>query len=191
MKIYTKTWIMAFMAIFAFTLVSCDDDEEIARTLEGTWQGDMYVTSYWGDRYYDATSTEICFLRDPYRYSEGTGYWVDYYNDRYWGDYDYVASHIEWTVNWGTIRVYFVEDDDYVEIYNYSLDYDYFTGYIETANGGRQKFNLRHVSSPNWGGYYYGGYDSYYYYGNSTTMQRAPAKDNALERPKRVFRVKE
>jgi hypothetical protein len=40
MKIYTKTWIMAFMAIFAFTLVSCDDDEEIARTLEGTWQGD-------------------------------------------------------------------------------------------------------------------------------------------------------
>ena len=193
MKIYTKTWIFAFMAIFAFTLASCDDDEEIARTLEGTWQGDMYVTTYWNDRYYDATSTEVCFLRDPYRYSSGTGYWVDYYNDRYWGGYNYVANHIEWEVNYGTIRIYFVEDD-YVDIYNYSLDYDYFTGYIDTYNGDRQKFNLRHVSSPNWSRYDrwgYSYYDDYYYYGNGTSMSRAKASGNAVEKPKRIFRVKE
>lgn len=194
MKIFTKTWIFAFMAVFAFTLSSCDDDDEIARTLEGTWQGDMYVSAYYDNRYYDATRTEVCFLRDPYRYSEGTGYWVDYYNDRYWGGYNYVASHIEWQVNYGTIRIYFVEEDSYVDIYNYSLDYDYFTGYIDTYNGGRQKFNLRHISSPNWNsfdnwGYDY--YDPYYYYSNGTSMQRAKAKDGNGEKVQRVFRVKE
>ena len=187
--IYNIGWVM--MAFVTLSLTSCDDDADIARTLEGTWEGNMYAGTDYHGNYYKALYSQVCFLRDAYTYSSSSGYWVDYYDTNYWGNYDYVASHIEWTVNWGTIRVYFVEDDDYVEIYNYSLDYDYFTGYIETANGGRQKFNLRHVSSPNWGGYYYGGYDSYYYYGNSTTMQRAPAKDNALERPKRVFRVKE
>lgn len=199
MKISAKILAMMAMAMLAFSFTSCDDDDEIARTLEGTWEGNMYVSTYWNDRYYDASYTEVCFLRDPYTYSSGDGYWVDYYNDNYWGGYNYVASHIRWTVNFGTITIRFIEDDETVDIYDYALNDDYFTGYIRWRDGSREKFSLRHISSPNWGRYDHWGYGDYYYYSNGTSMQddegvdatkivapKTSATDNA---PKRVFRM--
>ena len=146
--IYNIAWVM--MAFVSLTLTSCDDDVDIARTLEGTWEGDMYTSTYWNGRYYDASYSQICFLRDPYTYSSGTGYWVDYYDDNYWGSYNYVTSHIEFTVKNRVINIYFVEDHESVSIYDYSLSDNYFTGYIELYNGDRRQFRLRHVSSPNW-----------------------------------------
>ena len=189
-KIYTTlTW--ALLALFAVSLTSCDDDDEIARTLEGTWSGDMYASAYWYDNYYDASYTEVCFLRDPYRYSSGTGYWVDHYSYSPWGGYDYIANHINWTVNFGTITIHFVEDGESVDIYDYALDDSYFTGYIRTYNGVRKQFRLRHVSSPNWGSYYWG-YDDYYYSnGNHLGMEKAKAKAPSVEKPKRIFRERE
>ena len=111
---------------------------------------------------------------------------------------NYIANHIQWEVFNGNIRVYFVEDDAEVVIYNYSLNDSYFTGYIDLYNGGRQKFNLRHVSSPNWGSYYWG-YDSYYYYDyysneNKVGMDKVKAKKTKASEtsaPKRIFRAKE
>ena len=94
--IYNIGWVM--MAFVTLSLTSCDDDADIARTLEGTWEGNMYASTYYNNRYYDATYSQVCFLRDPYTYSSGTGYWVDYYDNNYWGKYNYVASHIEFTV---------------------------------------------------------------------------------------------
>ena len=82
MKRFTFNGVWVFLAALAFTLTSCED-EDIARTLEGTWEGNMYSSyyfDYYGE-YYDATYSEICFLRDQYRYASGDGYWVDYYND--------------------------------------------------------------------------------------------------------------
>ncbi len=189
-----KAALMMATMLVAFTMTSCDDDNYIARTLEGTWKGDMYVSTYWNSRYYYASYTEVCFLRDPYTYSSGTGYWVDYYDNNYWGNYDYVASHIEWTVNNGNIRIYFVEDGVSVVIYNYALDNDYFTGYIDLDNGERQKFSLYHVSSPNWNNYYWNGYDYYYddyYYSNENCvgLEGESTNEKAVgEKPKRVFR---
>ena len=178
MKTNIKTIMMALMAMLAFSFTSCDDDDYIARTLEGTWEGDMYVSYYFDyyDKYYDASYSEICFLRDPYRYASGDGY------------------------N-GNIRVYFVEDRSEVVIYNYALNDSYFTGYIDLGDGGRQKFNLRHVSSPNWGSYYWG-YDSSYYYDhyyysneNKVGMEKAKAKNpeaaKASDTPRRIFRARE
>ena len=117
--IYNIAWVM--MAFVSLTLTSCDDDVEIARTLEGTWEGDMYTSAYWNGRYYDASYSQVCFLRDPYTYSSGTGYWVDYYDNAYWGSYNYVTSHIEFTVRNRVINIYFVEDHETVSIYDYSL----------------------------------------------------------------------
>ena len=197
MKIFTKTLAMALMAMMSFTVVGCyyDDDDEIARTLEGTWEGNMY-TSYYNDydgRYYDASYTEICFSRDPYRYSQGTGYWIDYYDDYYWGGrYNYLASHINWEVRGRTISVYFVEDDEWVDIYDYRLDADRFTGYIDLYNGTRQRFSLRYVASPDWNSYYWG--RDYYYWSNEGGMDLGKAKARAAEgtdKPKRIFRDKE
>ena len=175
-------------------------DEQTITSLEGTWEGDMYVSYYFDycDDYYDASYSQICFLRDPYRYASGDGYWIDYY-DNYGLIRNYIANHIQWEVVNGNIRVYFVEDDAEVVIYNYSLNDSYFTGYIDLYNGGRQKFNLRHVSSPNWGSYYWG-YDSYYYYNyysneNKVGMDKIKTKNSETSKisevPKRIFWVRE
>ena len=97
---------VAMMGLISVSFTSCDD-EEIAKTLEGTWKGDMYVTSEWEGKYYEAIYTEITFLKDPYAFSSGTGYWVDYYSDAPW---DYVANHIDWRVDLGDIHVKFIEE---------------------------------------------------------------------------------
>ena len=177
----------------AFTMASCEDDDRyIARTLEGTWQGDMYVSTYWDGNYYYASSTEVCFLCDPYRYSSGDGYWVDYYNDDYWGGYNYVASHIKWEVFNGVIRIDFKEGGTSVSIYDYSLDDNYFSGYIELYNGERQGFKLYHVTSPNWGAYRNWGYDSYHdYYSNTNSLGMQKSKSVQREAPKREFRLRD
>ena len=175
--------------MMAVSLTSCDDDE-IARTLEGTWEGEIFPYYQYQGSYYDITYSEVCFLRDPYRYSSGTGYWVDYYDRGYWGGYNYIANHIEWRVDFGTLYVYFVEDDYEIRIYD--LNDNYFEGVIDD-NGSRYNFSLRHVSSPNWNSFNYGYYGDYYYSNeNATGMQRAKAKDGVesqvSEGPRRVFR---
>ncbi len=167
--------------------------------LEGTWEGDMYTSYYFDyyDEYYDASYSEICFLRDPYRYASGDGYWVDYYNNYGWSR-NYIANHITWTVDNGIIKIHFIEDDAYVRIRDYSLNDDYFSGYLELANGKWQNFRLRRVSSPNWGSYYWGYDRSYYgYYSNENkvsmgkTKAKNPEAFKASNTPRRIFRARE
>ena len=160
-KMYTL-WTMVLLAVLSMSFTSCewDDDDAIAYTLEGTWKGNMYVSSEWDGRVYDATYSELCFLRDPYRYSSGTGYWVDYYNNAGWGR-NYVANHIEWTVYNRTIKVDFLEEGTTLWIEEFSLDDNYFSGTIYDGES-RVEFQLTHTSSPNWNNYYYG-WDDYYY----------------------------
>jgi len=180
-KLYSML-MMAMMALTATTMTSCDEDTQIAYTLEGTWQGNMYVhTAYRGYDYY-ATSTEITFLRDPYRYASGSGYWVDYYSNAPW---DYVANHIEWRVVNRNIEVYFLEDGNSMVIGDYRLSDNYFTGYIADA-GNDVEFRLRHVSSPNWSNYNHWGYDGWYgYYSRET---RGGVNDSVkAEKPVRWF----
>lgn len=135
-KLYT-TLMMAMMGMMAMSFTSCETDEEIAYTLEGTWRGDMTIEDWAGYTYVDS---EITFLKDPYYYSEGTGLWVDYYNDGY-----YNPTHIEWYVKFGTIYVHFVEDNCDVEIRHYTLTGDRFCGeFYDGYNA--VNFNLRYAS---------------------------------------------
>ena len=117
---------MMMMAMMAFTFTACED-EMIADTLEGTWSGNMYVSSYYGGRDYYATHTEITFSIDPFRFTKGSGYWVDYYSAAPW---DYVANHITWRVDDGSITINFIEDHTSVVISNYHLSDSHFSGYI-------------------------------------------------------------
>lgn len=172
---------MTFVALMALSLTSCDEDSGIAYTLEGTWRGNMYVSSAYNGRTYNATCTELCFLRDPFRFSSGTGYWIDHYaSDAPWR---YVANHTEWTVRNGVIRIYLVEEDSYVEIANYRLDDNYFDGSIFYGNT-VVDFQMNHVSSPNWNNYYYG-YDHWIgYYAKPADATRSA---NDGDRPVRIF----
>ena len=153
-----KKFIFSAFALMTtlFTLTSCED-ERIANTLEGTWSGNMYISSRYDGRVYDATYSEVTFLKNPYAYSSGEGYWVDYYSDAPW---DYVANHIEWTVDFGTIRVYFVEEGTSIRINDYYLNNDRFYGTIND-NGKPVDFELYRISGRNWSNYNWG-YDSWY-----------------------------
>jgi hypothetical protein len=182
-KLINNIMMMAFIATTAIVFTSCED-AKIARTLEGTWRGNMYISSYYGGRSYDATYTEITFLKDPGAYSSGNGYWVDYYSNAPW---DYVANHIEWTVDYGVIKVYFVEENAWIRISDYHLNDDRFYGVLDD-NGRRVDFELIHTSSPNWGGYRWG-YDSWN--GYYAPAHRAAAADStATEKPVRYVRGK-
>ena len=186
-KIYNLL-MMAMMAAATCTMTSCDEDIDIANSLEGTWTGTMFVyTDYRGTSYY-ATSTEITFEGDPFRWTRGTGYWVDYYSGAPW---DYVANHISWRVDNGNITVYFHEDGTSVVISNYRLNDSRFSGYI--ADGDNDvRFNLTHIASPNWNNYSYWGYDGWYDDGYYWSRGTRAAADDSLkaapaEKPVRRF----
>ena len=163
---------MLLLALTATTLVSCDDDSDIATTLEGTWKGKMELRTEYQDQYYQVISSEICFLQDPYSYSSGTGYWIDYYQNSPWRN-NQVANHIKWTVSNGVINVYFVEEGTSLEIRNYRLYRGRFEGTIYYGNQ-TVDFSLVQVSSPNWNSYTDWGYDYYddYYGGYATKPVR-------------------
>ena len=132
-KLINNIMMMAFIATTAIVFTSCED-AKIARTLEGTWRGNMYISSYYGGRSYDATYTEITFLKDPGAYSSGNGYWVDYYSNAPW---DYVANHIEWTVDYGVIKVYFVEENAWIDLYMFALiqfSFEDYETYVESSS---------------------------------------------------------
>lgn len=184
-----KLYTMMLIATMAFTFTACED-QLIADNLEGTWSGDMHVSSYYHNHDYYATHTEITFSNDPYRYAKGTGYWVDYYSGAPW---DYVANHINWNVDNGRIYVYFVEEGSSVVIADYHLSNSRFTGYI--ADGGNDVyFNLTHISSPNWNSYRYWGYDAWYddyYYNDYYYARQTRSNDSTTvaptEKPVRQF----
>jgi len=152
-----KLYTMMLIATMALTFTACED-EIIADTLEGTWSGNMYVSSYYDGHDYYATHTEITFDIGPFRFTKGSGYWVDYYSGAPW---DYVANHISWRVDNGDIYIRFIEDNTSVVISDYRLSDTHFSGYI--ADGDYDvHFSLRHTSSPNWDSYDYWGYDEWF-----------------------------
>lgn len=190
MKKISTLMMMTLVAMLTLSFTSCDEDDDIAYTLEGTWEGNMYVSESYNGRTYDATYSEICFLRDPYSYSSGAGYWIDYYSGAPW---KYIANHITWTVRDGALYVHFYEENSDVVIYDYRLSDGFFDGAIYYGNT-RVDFSLQHTSSPNWGSYYWygddGWYDGWDYYGYAKqgTITTRASKDS-VEQPKRFFRT--
>ena len=177
-----KMFTMLMIAMMGLAFTSCETDERIAYTLEGTWKGNMYISSYYDGRTYDATYSEITFLKDPRNYSSGSGTWVDYYSNAPW---DYVANHIDWTVRAGTIYVHFLEDGDDIEIRNYHLDYDRFWGTIYDASN-TVDFELYNTARVYYGSDYRWGYDTWYdYYGYRAYSRGATADSTTIEKPKR------
>lgn len=169
-----KIFTMLMMAMMALAFTSCED-AQIAKTLEGTWRGNMYISTSYDGRVYNATSTEVTFLKDPYAYSSGKGYWVDYYSGAPW---DYVANNINWRVDFGVIYVYFVEEDTEIRISNYRLDDDRFTGTLND-NGRPVDFELYYYSRPS---NYYNGLRWGYDYWSRT---RGASDSTKVERPVR------
>lgn len=184
---------MLLFAAMVFTFTSCDDDEDISYTLNGTWQGNMYMQSSYDGMTYAASYSEICFMVNMYSYTSGDGYWVDFYSSAPW---DYVANHIRWNVDNGTIHIHLVEENTWIDIYDYTLDDFFFTGRIYL--GGRYvDFQLRHASSPHmeyyeWGDYWHERDDYWGYYSKGNVMFAPGIGDNTKQNwPVRSLRVQE
>lgn len=75
MKKFTTLLTMAFIALMSISFTSCDDDSDIAYTLDGTWKGNMLVE--YGN--HNALYSVIRFDQNDGIYS-GTGYWIDYFD---------------------------------------------------------------------------------------------------------------
>ena len=177
MKRFTTIFTVMLMAALSLSLVSCDEDAEVAATLAGTWQGNVYAYSRYNGREYRAAESKVQFNSG---YNSGDGYWIDYYND---APYSYQASHITWHVRNTNIYIHFEEDNTNVVIYNYRLSDDRLSGYIQTGNGQMLTITLYHTYSPNWSSYTFDDYDydSYYGYAKSRTS------GTATGRPQRFF----
>lgn len=176
---------MMAIALVSFSFTSCED-EEIARDLEGTWEGNIHVSSKYDGVYYYSTKTYVCFDRDIYKYAAGEGYWVDYYDSYKWSWGDYVANHITWRVDNGVIKIHFVDDGDNVKIYDYSLNDRYFSGIVETDDFQKVSFRLTKTSSFDWKHYDHWGYAKKGIFDGQTR-----GTSTATKRPQRVFHVKE
>lgn len=172
-------WITA--GILSFTLTSCDEDAMISDTLQGTWKGYMSVYQEYNGRVYQSTYSIIDFVKDPYTYTSGRGYWIDYYSG---APFDYIANHIDWKVSNGIIYVYFIEENAQVEIGNYHLSDGRFVGTIY-YNDKRIDFSLQHISSPNWDDYDYGWdyWTKAYKFANDSTSYMPASKKS----PQRFF----
>lgn len=149
MKKLTTIFALALMAVMTVSLfVSCDEDDEIAYTLNGTWTGNL--SAYYQDRWGlvgDHYRTTITF------YNDGTGEEVDYDVRSPYRDYSYCPFF--WTVNNGTITLRY-QDSNWVPvyIYDYSLNSNYFSGYMDDGTSRDIIFRFFYDGSFNWEPFY-------------------------------------
>ena len=172
MKKFTTLLTMAFIALMSISFTSCDDDSDIAYTLDGTWKGNMLVE-------YDnhkALYSVIRFDQNDGIYS-GTGYWIDYYQEDYWHGNNYIANRIRWTVRNRNIYITLLDENSNVVIYDYALGDSKFSGYVEADNGNRAYFELSR-DSYNWRDDYDWGYSKQYSGLENTQIVSRGAKDS-------------
>lgn len=172
MKKFTTLLTMAFIALMSISLTSCDEDSDIAYTLDGTWRGNMYVQ--YGN--VDATYSVIRFDQNDGIYS-GTGYWIDYFDRNYWHGNNYIANRIIWTVRNRNIYITLLDENSDVVIYDYALGDRKFSGYVEADNGNRAYFELSR-DSYNWRDDYDWGYSKQYSGLEDTQIVSRGAKDS-------------
>ena len=172
MKKFTTLLTMAFIALMSISLTSCDEDSDIAYTLDGTWRGNMYVQ--YGN--VDATYSVIRFDQNNGIYS-GTGYWIDYFDRNYWHGNNYIANRIIWTVRNRNIYITLLDENSDVVIYDYALGDRKFSGYVEADNGNRAYFELSR-DSYNWRDDYDWGYSKQYSGLENTQIVSRGAKDS-------------
>lgn len=152
MKKFTTLLTMAFIALMSISFTSCDDDSDIAYTLDGTWKGNMLVE--YGN--HNALYSVIRFDQNDGIYS-GTGYWIDYFKGNYWHGNNYIANRITWTVRNRNIYITLLDEGSDVVIYDYALGDRKFSGYVDADNGNRAYFELyRDYDSYNWRDYDWG-----------------------------------
>ena len=119
MKKLTSFLAFAMIAIMSFTFVSCDEDQEIALELDGTWEGVVY------DNYHNRIYVDIRFRQDGFS-RHGVGY-----------EYDRPGGSVsfDWSVEDGNIYLDY-SDHSHVVISDYRLGRVYLDGRLQKTRNG-------------------------------------------------------
>jgi len=124
MKKLASFFALAIIALMSFSLSSCDEDHEIALTLDGTWRGT--VDSNNGSFFVDLRFYQSGFS------AHGTGYEYDEPINGYSrGTY----AEFDWSVNNGCIYLRY-DDGSNVVISDYTLRSGQLVGYLQNARNG-------------------------------------------------------
>ncbi len=176
-KVYAYLMILC-LSLTAFTMTSCEDDNDdaIAYTLDGIWQGSLgqtyYYDNYYGYGYdYEEMDTEFRFYNSAGSTS-GTGVEIDYVQG-YWTTY-YKVYEFKWNVAYNNIYLYFANGEELV-IRDFSLSSNYLSGILETSDRYRvASLRLRKTNDWYW--------DSYYAKDNKSSFEetRASSSDSTL-----------
>ena len=157
-KIFTY---ILFAVMSAFTLTSCESDDQYEADLltTGDWQG--YLGAYYSDRWgVSGTTYETVmhFKDNGVGATSGRGYEVDYDTRSPFRDYAYCG--FQWSVVDGRITI--IYDDALwtpVYIYDYHLSSSRFYGYMDDGSRRDIKFDFQNVNFGYWSDYQY----DYYY----------------------------
>ena len=168
---------MMVLAAGLLSLSSCQDNE-IARTLQGAWRGDIIASRTWCGIEYQCSYTELYFAKDPGSYSSGTGYWYEEYSGAPW---DYFASNMTWTVTNGVIYIHLSDSNEDYRISNYRLTDNQFSGRFY-SEGIERSFNLYYDGDWYWNNYNTG-WDSWYFDYGGYAKGKKPAGDAVPEHP--------
>lgn len=168
------------MAIFSFS--SCDDDK-IAQTLDGIWEGEVsqtYCNYRWGSTT-EFQYVDMEFYADPWKFSSGTGVEYDYtYINNWTGEayYDYVE--FRFNVNFGNIYIDYA-DGTRVAVYNYRLNNDHFEGTFKDYHTGNYWADFNFVKVGEW---------RYKRYSDYRRYTRA-GEEQPLYKPRHVYKFDE
>lgn len=180
---------MTMIALMSLSFSSCDDDADVAYTLDGTWKGYLQTQISWDGRYYQSSTAQVTFNSG---YDSGDGYWLDMYSNAPW---DYVENYITWKVRNGIIYITFHDTRETAEIRDYHLDNDgYFYGSISFNNGNTwADFKFIKTSAPNWNRYYRYGTDDWYhswgYYGSYAKEKTRAAQNGEKDSLNMIRRI--
>lgn len=180
---------MAMIALMSLSFSSCDDDADVAYTLDGTWKGYLQTQISWDGRYYQSSTAQVTFNSG---YDSGDGYWLDQYSNAPW---NYVENYITWKVRNSIIYITFHDTRETAEIRDYHLDDDgYFYGSISFNNGTTwADFKFIKTSSPNWNSYYRYGTDDWYhswgYYGGYAKENTRATQDGEKDSLNMIRRI--
>lgn len=147
MKATIKTLATYMMlALFALCMNACNEDDDIAMTLDGIWEGEVaseYFSHRWGVQT-EYQAVDIEFYTDPYRYAKGTGVEYDYQrNGRY------IECYFNFEVYNGIIYIDYA-DGSYVAIRNYRLSNNHFSGEFIDYDTGNYLANFNFVKVTDW-----------------------------------------
>lgn len=135
------------MVMMAFAVTSCNEDDDIAYTLDGIWEGEV-ATEYFNYRWGYQTEyqyVDIEFFADPYRYARGTGVERDYSPS----GRRYVECFFDFEVHNGVIYIDY-DDGSSVAIYNYRLSNNHFYGDFHDDYTGKFLASFDFVKVNNW-----------------------------------------